>query len=419
MRLQVTALALALGWANAAPSTSSQQRAAEIASNPAIWDQLKNDPNLLPPHSRLILADRLSKLSLTKREPQSDAWNAIQGSILNGMWNWNKVRPPSKVPEVDVKNSTEFPGALQKKIRYGPYRVPPVSEKTWESQLLSVQGIANTLQVSAKKPCDTDCLMLALKASIEYDDGSPAENENGAWFHHGVLLNVGPSVKEAICGGAMIENLFMSGNERSEAKWAIPESHIKSGYHLHTSDTFILNTELMNLDEKEKWVWLTLTFDYLPDPHPEYKEGKVVWMSLGPERCTRSDTNPFGTSNLTKTQQPTKQKFYEYSVPWTVPMDGYILGSTAHMHDGGTGTEVFHNGKVFCDSKPFYANTSNPGVGGMGGMSGGAGGGHSHGRRAKVRRQHGAMMAPPTESNTDHPHIESNPPCVFADGIAV
>jgi len=51
--------------------------------------------------------------------------------------------------------------------------------------LLNVQGIANTMQVGAKKPCDTNCLMLALNASIEYDDGAPAENENGVTWTTG------------------------------------------------------------------------------------------------------------------------------------------------------------------------------------------------------------------------------------------
>jgi len=217
----------------------------------------------------------------------------------------------------------------------------------------------------------------------------------------------------------MVENLFMSGNERSEAKWAIPGSHVKSGYHLHSSDTFLLNTELMNLDEREKWVWLTLTFDYLEGPHPEYKEGKVVWMSIGPHRCTGSDSNPFGVSNLTKTQQPTKQSFYEYSIPWTVPQDGYILGSTAHMHDGGTSTEIFRNGEVICDSKPYYANSTKGGMGSMGGGGGApAMGGHSHGGRIK-KRQHDSMPGGGHGGASGSAHIDSNPPCVFQDGIPV
>jgi hypothetical protein len=120
--------------------------------------------------------------------------------MLYGLWNWNRPRPKAKVPDVQSIPSPKYRGATRKKIRYGPYRVPPVSEKTYESQLLNVQGIASTLQWAAQKPCDRDCLMLALNASLEYDDGSPAENESGVswsktaveivltWSRHGFIM---------------------------------------------------------------------------------------------------------------------------------------------------------------------------------------------------------------------------------------
>lgn len=146
-------------------------------------------------------------------------------------------------------------------------------------------------------------------------------------------MNVGWNVRDATCGG-ISEHVFESGNERSDSPYYSPPSGIKSGYHVRNDDIFVINTELMNMEDKEKWAWVTLEYDYIEGFNPEWKDGKIVWISVGPNRCTGSDLNPFGVTNLTKTQQPLKDKFAEYSVPWVAPADGLVLGGNSHLHDG-------------------------------------------------------------------------------------
>lgn len=132
----------------------------------------------------------------------------------------------------------------------------------------------------------------------------------------------------------------MSGNEKSMGGFALKDATIKSGYRLSASDNFILSTELMNMDDKEKWAWVTLTYEYLEGAQPEYKQGKTVWQTIGVPigACGRSWTNPFGPSNLTLTQRPTKEVFTEHSVPWTATRDQWLLSTGGHMHDGGVST---------------------------------------------------------------------------------
>lgn len=70
-----------------------------------------------------------------------------------------------------------------------------------------------------------------------------------------MLLNSGPKVVEPNCGSnSKIENIFMSGNERTLGGFALPDAVIKSGYSLTPQDSFILTTQLMNMEDKEKWV---------------------------------------------------------------------------------------------------------------------------------------------------------------------
>lgn len=247
----------------------------------------------------------------------------------------NKNAPNSSVPETVDLPAKSWAGAKRTKVRYGPYRIPPTSENNMESQVLNVQGMSNTLKIGAKKPCDNECTLLSLIADLEYADGSAANNANGAWLHHIVLLNSGPNVIEPNCGAGKLENIFMSGNERSYGGFALPNSTVKSGYSLTPKDKFVLTTQLMNMEDKEKFAWVTITYEYLEGAHPDYKQGKTVWQSIGPQlvACANKVESPWGPSNLTASQQPKMDIFTEHSTPWTAPKDGWLLSSGGHMHE--------------------------------------------------------------------------------------
>jgi hypothetical protein len=262
---------------------------------------------------------------------------------------------------------------------------------------MNVKGMTDTFNLNAKKPCDDRCTILDLFADLEFADGKAASNKDGAWFHHAVLLNSGPGVVEPNCGKGAVENLFMSGNEKSRGGFALPGSNIKSGYSIGPQNKFILTTELMNLKKEDQWVWMTITYDYLPGPHDDFKQGKTVWQSIGPIRNTCGSATPqpnWGPSNLTVTQQPKFRQFAEHSGYWVAPKDGFILGTGGHQHDGGTGVLIFKNNEVICDSQPHYATD---GHGGMG-----------------MRKRQ--LMGGDYE-NTAIPHIQKQMACNFKDGI--
>jgi hypothetical protein len=191
--------------------------------------------------------------------------------------------------------------------------------------------------------------------------------------------------------------MFMSGNERSLNAYGLPEAKIKSGYSINPSDTFVLATELMNLKDTEQWAWLTITYEMIDGHHSDFKQGRVLWMTIGTPLLVCPGgvwTNPWGASNLTALGLPKSLAFSEHSFPWKSPRDGWILGVGAHMHDGGTSLKVHQNGQVICDSKPKY----------------GKGPGHSMGGMSK------RQIAGAAESNNDIEHIEKQDQCRFLDG---
>jgi len=327
-----------------------------------------------------------------------------------------KIPPPSKVPEVmdtQVTGYPEFPGAKRRKIRYGPYRIPSNAEKTFESMVLQEQGLISTTRFAAKKPCEGYCTILKMEADMEYDDGTTADTKTGAWFHHAVLVNVGRSVKDPVCNGAYMENVFMSSKERNPGLFFQANSSVKTGYHVLPEDSFVLTTELMNMDNKDKWLWVTMTYDYIDGDHPELKDGKVIWMSLSRDMCGTVPKNPFGEANITDDgRQPLKMIFGEHSIPWEVPYDAQLLGTNGHMHDGATSMEVFHNSELICTSVPKYAYSSTGGMGMPGGGTSGSGG-HSHGRRQLKPLMGGNY------TNKDIEHISQQLPCIHEPPLSV
>jgi hypothetical protein len=191
----------------------------------------------------------------------------------------------------------------------------------------------------------------------------------------------------------------MSGNERTVSEFAFANSTVKSGYNVNPQDAFVLHTQLMNLDDVEKWVWVTITYEVLDGVQPDYKQGKQVFMTIGNPiaACGRPVTKPWGPSNLTANLKPISESFIERSEPWIAPQDGFILSTGGHMHDGGVSTEIFKNNERICNSIPHYSKAKAA---------------HSHGDAVKRQQPSG-----PTAANADIEHIERQDACYYPTGI--
>ena len=52
-------------------------------------------------------------------------------SALTSQSRPNSTAPVSTVPEVQDEKPTAWPNAKRRKVRYGPYRIPPISVSEW------------------------------------------------------------------------------------------------------------------------------------------------------------------------------------------------------------------------------------------------------------------------------------------------
>jgi hypothetical protein len=87
--------------------------------------------------------------------------------------------PKSLVPDVKDLPGKTWPNAKRRKIRSGPYRMPPTGEKNLEAEIMKVSGMSNTYDIGIKRPCDGQCTILSVIGDLEYADGSLGHNTNG------------------------------------------------------------------------------------------------------------------------------------------------------------------------------------------------------------------------------------------------
>jgi len=253
-----------------------------------------------------------------------------------------RVKEESRTPEV--------PGSTTIKIRYGPYKVPGMNKLN----MLGQGGmLANYPHDNMEKPCSGDCTILGITAGLEYPDGKNANIDTGLWLHHMVMFNKGPGRSDPTCNDFEVsvphntvggtsrssERFFASGNERSVAnfpKWGVKDA----GYKIRSTDTFASLVEFMNENMDDKVVYMTITYDIV-EGHPFKDDVKVVWFDI--RQCGTSEANP-----------PKGQDRFSFDYKWKSTIDGEVIGSIGHLHDGGDQLTMNVEGENTCTNTASY-----------------------------------------------------------------
>ncbi|KAF2399482.1 hypothetical protein EJ06DRAFT_53637 [Trichodelitschia bisporula] len=125
-----------------------------------------------------------------------------------------------------------------------------------------------------------------------------------------------------------------------------PGSNIRSGYWIGTSGNMQLTSELVNYDNSEKEIYLTLDVEWVPGKDPAMLD--VGMGALSADRCEDKEKGIL---------HPPKDKAIVYKgEEWTVIDDGYFMNFTPHIHDGGVNIKVFVNGKEVCEARAEYGD---------------------------------------------------------------
>jgi hypothetical protein len=102
--------------------------------------------------------------------------------------------------------------------------------------------------------------------------------------------------------------------------------------------------ELKNELNIAKQVYFTVTFEYIPGKPEGFKDVKPLWVDAQDCGAVSSEIDP----------PKDKKVFTLESKPWTSPIDGDLLTTVGHMHDGATHLELQLNGQTVCDSVAKY-----------------------------------------------------------------
>lgn len=198
------------------------------------------------------------------------------------------------------QSTSKVAGAKRIKMRYGPYMVPGMNGTsiTGETGMLW-----NYPDISVQKP-GTEYTIVNQYAGLEYPDGSNANIDTGMWLHHMVHFVSGPGRWDPTCYGKRSlphfnvnvspggsERYFSSGNERTKITLDIFGTATKAGYHIKSSDRYQFIVDLMNMNEPNKVVYMTMTYDIIDGPLPPgWKNVKTVWFDA--RQCGTSEVQP-------------------------------------------------------------------------------------------------------------------------------
>jgi hypothetical protein len=178
-------------------------------------------------------------------------------------------------------------------------------------------------------------MLVAAQAGLEYEDGTIANIDKGAWLHHMVMSNNAHRDTNCKLQG---QRFFASGNERATRRM---NSHGNWGYPIGATDQWSAIVELMNQASKSQEVYMTVRYETIPNSEASnYQKATPAWIDVS-GGCGAGDVSA-------------KTGSYKYSKTWVSTLEGPILEATGHQHDGGTDSTFYINGKQTCVSKQAY-----------------------------------------------------------------
>jgi hypothetical protein len=203
---------------------------------------------------------------------------------------------------------------------------------------VAAKSMREDVMVNITRPCK-NCYIVALQADLQYADGRSANINQGAWLHHATLATlVSGSQQDWVCPNTSRSDygpaykFFASANERTAARL---NSQHKYGLNFPDDEMFHMAVEIMNQSDKNETFYvsmvrptksangmltLLLMYEHVPEGTAGYKPATSVWL----------DVTDCGDSNT-----PAKEGSYELqSTPWTSSVEGIMLATAGHTHDG-------------------------------------------------------------------------------------
>jgi hypothetical protein len=266
--------------------------------------------------------------------------------------------PAAPAKGTKVEEIKSLFGAKNKRVRvtYGTYNLaafnaPPAHGGMGGMDMGGMAhegGMKDASADKAPKPC-SDCTLKYAKASLTYPDGSIANIDSGTWLHHLTMSVVGPGRVDLACPGGTKripkdwERMLAIHNDRNETFFGNTATD-EMGFYLGDSDSMNLELMLKNEINTPKDVVFNIEWEFVPGKQPGWGEVHGIWMDAAPCSAMMSDIDP-----------PSEKTQFTLTGPsWTSTIDGKLLNTVGHMHDGGLEVQILRNKAAVCTSKASY-----------------------------------------------------------------
>jgi hypothetical protein len=142
---------------------------------------------------------------------------------------------------------------------FSPFKVPAMGM------------LDNEKAFNIPKPCE-DCYIVAMQGDLQFEDGTAANVENGAWLHHSVLYSglgwTPGSKQDLVCSYTLLSafmgwphRIFASGNERTPVRL---NTKFKYGMSVEKGDYFHLLYDLVNVTPEAVNLYLVMVSIDIP-----------------------------------------------------------------------------------------------------------------------------------------------------------
>lgn len=200
-----------------------------------------------------------------------------------------------------------------------------------------------------------NCTVLKGKIGIVNADGTEANPQTGIYIHHILTFDTrkrGKSFVQGCLGGGGSTPIGMGSkfigtgedNNNIDVWYTAKDGGHMGGFHIGSSDTFMLNADLVSYADGPSQVYVTLDTEYLKGQvGGDAREMLLSVTGCGNSAIKLSETGPTSTK----------------SGVFTFTEDGMLLGAKGHLHSGGDKMILYINGQVACESKATYGNKGN------------------------------------------------------------
>lgn len=263
---------------------------------------------------------------------------------------------PSQAPTTSVKAVKALFSPENKRVRvtYGTYKLPAFNAPSAHGGGMAMPGMEHeggmldATNRNAPLPC-TDCTLKQAQVFVTGPDGKSSNIQQGAWLHHLTLAVVGPGRSDVACPGGTkriplgMERMLATHNDRNVTFYGNNGAD-KMGFYLGKDDRFDLELMLKNDVNAVRELTFAIEFEYVQGKPAGYGDVKAIWMDVAPCSAHMSDIEP-----------PKGQRKFTLDGPeWTSTVEGRLLNTVGHMHDGGVEVQILVNNKAVCNSKAEY-----------------------------------------------------------------